>query len=212
MPPSTIGTTCSRSPSHRPGHRIGLPPVGWPAASREGEPWLAPLFPIDCPQQGDLEVAELAAFHPLEALSCFGHRGLRVRAASIVIPGVVERDPPLPNYTIRAQVAWHRRWVPVELRNDGGGGCRSAVFHARLRRIPRRSRVAVAVRSVRPRRRVVMHPASPVWRPGIAVALCSRRRPGHSALLQSFRCQRFGGRRSAHRVGTLGDSTSRDPR
>jgi hypothetical protein len=79
------------------------PAAGWvAAASREGEPWVAPL-PIDCPQPADLEVAELAAFHPLEALSCFGSRGLRVRAASIICSGYFIEDLPLPNYTIEPE-------------------------------------------------------------------------------------------------------------
>ena len=117
-----------RAADHRATARdTDWPAAGWvAAASREGEPWLAPL-PIDCPQQGDLEVAELAAFHPLEALSCFGHRGLRVRAASVSVRSSRKRST-APELHDRAQVAWHRRWVPVELRNDGGGECALPYF------------------------------------------------------------------------------------
>jgi hypothetical protein len=76
---------------------------GWvAAASRDGEPWVAHGEDA-CPDDLELEVEELAALQPLEALSCFGDRGVRVRAPSAICPGIVQDNPRPPNYTVEPE-------------------------------------------------------------------------------------------------------------
>ena len=79
---------------------IGWAPTGWvAAASRQGEPWIAARL-TSCPEGDDVETAELAELHALEALACFGDRALRVRASAMVCPGYVSGAPAIPNYMI----------------------------------------------------------------------------------------------------------------